>query len=233
MLRRRIVITGLGAAFPVCLMIASHSLLAQAAKEANSGYRTEQDRARVASTLVDESRDARQKPEELVASLSLKPGMTVADVGTGAGYMLPYLSRSVGPKGKVLAQDIFPDFLERARGKAKQDGLTNVEFFLGDTRSAKLPDASADLILVLDAYHHFDYPAEMLASLKRALKQGGTLAIVEYHKSAEAMPKGRALTHIRLPKDGFVREIEGHGFRLVSSKDHIPNAQWIGLFQAK
>ncbi|HYZ85277.1 MAG TPA: class I SAM-dependent methyltransferase [Bryobacteraceae bacterium] len=213
-------------AFLVCL-----SLAGQVAREANSGYKTSDERARVAATLTSETRDERQKPNELVASMKLIPGSTVADVGTGAGYMLPYLSAAVGSTGKVIAQDIFPDFLDRARSTAKS--INNVQFVLGTEKDTKLPAGCCDAVLVLDAYHHFDYPKEMLASIRAALKPKGKLFLVEYHKSAEAMPNRRALTHIRLDKEGFIHEVTSNGFRLVESHDHVPRSQWMATFEAQ
>ena len=97
---------------------------AQVATNANEGYKTPegrevgcQDRCR------RPDRDEKQKPRELVEAMALKPGMVVADIGTGTGYMLPYLSQAVGSQGRVLAEDIFPDFLEKAETTAKQHKL--------------------------------------------------------------------------------------------------------------
>ena len=73
-------------------------------------YQTEQQRKGVANGLADPARDEKQKPGELIRAMGLQPGMTVADVGTGIGYMLPFLSRRVGPGGHVIAEDIFDDF---------------------------------------------------------------------------------------------------------------------------
>src|SRR6516164_4025470 len=96
-------------------LILACGLLAQVAAQANSGYQTEQQRKAVANGLADPARDEKQKPGELIRAMGLQPGMTVADVGTGIGYMLPFLSRRVGPEGKVLAEDIFDDFLSAAK----------------------------------------------------------------------------------------------------------------------
>jgi len=89
-------------------------LSAQVASEANSGYKTPQQREAVAKGLADPARDEKQKPRELLKAMEVRPGMTVADVGTGIGYMLPFLSRSVGPAGHVIAEDIFDDFIASA-----------------------------------------------------------------------------------------------------------------------
>ena len=215
----------------VAALVAALGAFGQAAKDANAQYGDPAFRAKLAAGLVGEARDARQKPKELVAALGLKPGMAVADVGTGAGYMLPHLSAAVGPSGKVYAEDIFPDLLESAKKHAAK--LTNVEYILGDLKSAKLPKGSVDVVLVLDAYHHFDHPEAMVASLREALKPGGRIVIVEYHKNEKAMPNGRAMEHIRATKDEFVKEIEGFGLKAVEVKEFLPEVQWMGVFERR
>lgn len=214
--------------------MAAWMLYGQVAKKANESYQTEQGRATVAKGLDSADRDQKQRPDELVAALGVKPGMTVADVGTGVGYMLPHLSRAVGPQGKVLGEDIFDDFLAKARATSQQAGLTNVEFVKGTERSANLPAGSVDLILALDSYHHFNYPKEMLASFKAALKPGGRVAIVEYYKREDAMGKGsKALTHIRLEDAGVIKEVEGEGFVLIEEHEHIPKSQYVATFRVR
>jgi len=213
----------------VCLFSAAG--LTQVAKTANQNYKDEAGRSKIAATLTDEGRDARQKPKELISQLGVRPGMTVADIGTGPGYMLPHLSAAVGPSGVVYAEDIFPDFLNRAKVNAQS--LQNVKFFLGNEKSVELPAATVDLAMILDAYHHFDYPEAMLASIKRALKPDGRLAIVEYHKNEKSMANGNALTHIRKTRADFVKEIEGYGFQAVQVADFVPDVQWFGIFQPK
>ena len=218
------------------VLAASAGLMwAQAAPDANRAYQTKEGRAGIAAALDRSDRDARQRPQELVAELGIQPGSTVVDLGTGPGYMLPFLSRAVGKKGKVIAEDIQSDFLDPARAKAKQEKLSNVEFVLGSGTDPHLAESSADFILILDAYHHFDYPDRMLASLRRALRDGGRLGIVEYHKKRGAMEgdPDRALQHIRLDADGVVKEVEAGGFRLLSRKDHIPDSQYIAIFEKR
>jgi ubiquinone/menaquinone biosynthesis C-methylase UbiE len=214
------------------LCCAAGAVFPQVAQHANENYRTEQQRANITRTLTAVDRDARQRPREIVAALELKPAMTVVDVGTGPGYMLPYLSEAVGPSGRVIAVDIFPDFLDQARRRAEEAKLSNVDFLRSEEKASKLPAAQADVLLLLDVYHHFDYPAEMLTSLRRALKADGRMVLVEYHKSKDAMG-GRAEEHVRLGIDDAIREIEANGFRLESRRDFIPKVQWIGVFRRK
>jgi SAM-dependent methyltransferase len=103
---------------------------------------------------------------------------------------------------------------------------------LGTAKETKLPEAAADLILVLDVYHHLDYPAQTLSELLRALKPNGRLAVVEYHKNDIAM-NGGAKEHVRLGEADAIAEIESNGFKLVSKKDFVPQVQWMGIFAAK
>jgi ubiquinone/menaquinone biosynthesis C-methylase UbiE len=206
-------------------------LHAQVAGQANSGYKTLEARKSVANTLGAPSRDEIQKPGQLVKVMQLKPGMTVADIGTGIGYMLPFLSRAVGPEGKVIAEDIFDDFLASAKQRAEDQKLQNVTFVKGTETDPNLPEGALDRVLALDVYHHFDYPEKMLAAVHKALKPDGRLVVVEYYKRPEAMPNGRAMTHIRLDMPDVIKEIEANHFRLVSERETIKNSQYMLILE--
>ena len=214
-------------ALPAALLAAA-TAFPQVAADANKGYQTPEARARVAANLGSHDREARQKPRELIARLNLAPGMTVADIGTGVGFMLPYLATAVGPTGHVIAEDIFPDFLAKARATAQKNQLANVAFIHGDEKSAKLPANSVHLALILDAYHHFDYPAEMLASIHAGLKPNGRLVIVDFYKRGFRDP-----AHIRLDDDAVAAEIQQHGFTLLESKPFTENSQYMAIFRKK
>jgi predicted methyltransferase len=203
------------------------SLAAQVAGPANSGYQTEQQRKTVASGLADPARDEKQKPGELIRAMGLQAGMTVADVGTGIGYMLPFLSRRVAAGGRVIAEDIFDDFLASAKQRVANQKLENVTFVKGTDTDPGLPEAGVDIVLALDVYHHFDYPEKMLAAIHKSLKPGGKLVVVEYYKRQEAMAGGRALTHIRLDMPDVIKEIEANHFHLIAEKEHIPDSQYL------
>ena len=202
-------------------------LSAQVAQQANSGYQTPEGRKTVAQGLAAPAREGTQKPGELIKTMGLMPGMTVADIGTGVGYMLPFLSKRVGPDGHVLAEDIFEDFLSGAKQTAENEGLYNVSFIKGTETDPNLPEAQVDMALVLDAYHHFNYPEKMLAALHKALKPEGKLVVVEYYKRESAMPNGRALTHIRLDMPDVIKEVEANHFHLIMEKEHVENVQYM------
>src|ERR1035441_3117487 len=148
-------------------------LSAQVATQANSQYQTEQGRKAMANGLGSPNRDESEKPRELVKAMALQKGMTVADVGTGIGYMLPFLSRAVGPDGHVIAEDIFDDFLASAKQRAQNQNLANVTFVKGTETDPGVPEGAADEVLALDVYHHFDYPEKMLAGIPKTLTPAG------------------------------------------------------------
>jgi ubiquinone/menaquinone biosynthesis C-methylase UbiE len=178
--------------------------------------------------LSAHDREQTQRPRDLVAAMKLKPGMAVADVGTGVGYMLPFLAEAVGSEGKLVAEDIFPDFLDKARANAKNKGLGNVTFVHGSDKDPKLAEGTLDAILVLDVYHHFDFPGEMLSGLRKGLKADGRLFIVDFYKEGFRDPK-----HIRLDQVDVAKEIESNGFRLVSTGPFTEGRQYMAVFVRK
>ncbi len=207
------------------------TLAAQVAGQANSGYKTPQQRQSVAASLGSPERDTTEKPGVLIREMNLQPGMTVADIGTGVGYMLPFLSRRVGPSGRVIAEDIYDDFLAAAKQRAQNQKLSNVTFVKGTETDPNLPEGQIDMVLALDVYHHFDYPEKMLAAIHKALRADGKLVVVEYYKRESAMPNGRALTHIRLDMPDVIKEIEANHFHLIEEKEHIKNVQYMLILE--
>jgi ubiquinone/menaquinone biosynthesis C-methylase UbiE len=215
----------------VAALALSGSLSAQVAGQANAGYQTPQQRQSVAAGLGSPQRDATEKPGVLIREMMLQPGMTVADIGTGVGYMLPFLSKRVGPSGRVIAEDIFDDFLAAAKQRTENQNLSNVTFVKGTDTSPNLPEGQVDIVLALDAYHHFDYPDKMLAGIYKALRADGKLVVVEYYKRQSAMANGRALTHIRLDMPDLIKEIEANHFHLIEEKEHIKDVQYMLILE--
>lgn len=133
-------------------------------------------------------REAEEAPSLLIKALGLKPGMVVADIGAGSGYLTFPMAKLVGPKGKVFAVDIQPEMLTIIQKKARAQGIKNVGLVLGDTADPKLPANSCDLQLLVDVYHELDQPYEMTIAMKKALKPGGRLVLVEYRKEDARVP---------------------------------------------
>jgi SAM-dependent methyltransferase len=208
----------------------------QVAEKANEGYKTKEGRASVAKNQIDPAREQRQRPRDIVDQIGLQPGQSVADVGTGPGFMLPYLSHAVGDKGTVYAEDIQQEFLDQAKTRMNTLNLRNVKFVLGGDRDPNLPANTLSGVLILDVYHHFDYPEAMLSHIRDSLVSDGKLIIVEYYKRRGSMPTGdpdRPIEHIRLDQDDLIREVEANGFKAFDKHELVPRSQYIVTFMKK
>ena len=141
-----------------------------------------------AAWLERPEREEEEAPAALIEALELKPGMTVADVGVGTGYFAFRMAPKVGEAGRVLGVDIQPEMLEKLKAKAVRLGMKNVEGVLGEEKDPKLPEGKVDLVLMVDVYHEFEYPYEMMAAIRKSLKPGGRVALVEYRKEDPRVP---------------------------------------------
>lgn len=140
-----------------------------------------------ASWLERAEREAEERPSVLLQNLGLKPDDVVADIGAGTGYFSFRIAPLV-PGGKVLAVDIQPEMLALLRDRAKRTGVPNVEPVLGKVDDPGLAATSVDLVLMVDVYHEFSQPCEMMRAVVRALKPGGRVALVEYRAEDPAVP---------------------------------------------
>ncbi|MBX3437503.1 MAG: methyltransferase domain-containing protein [Planctomycetaceae bacterium] len=124
----------------------------------------------------------------LVEALRLEPGMVVADIGAGSGVISTLMAEQVGPTGIVLAVDIQQEMLDALAAKCKQLNIDNILPVLGSTRSPALKPGVVDLVVMVDVYHEFDFPYEMLHEIAASLKPGGRVAFVEYRKEDPTVP---------------------------------------------
>ncbi len=132
-----------------------------------------------AGWLERSGREAEEQPNKVIAALKLKPDSVVADIGAGTGYFSFRIAPQI-PQGKVYAVDVQPEMLEILNDLKVEKKLSNVEPILGTQTNPNLPDASVDLALMVDAYHEFEYPREMMAGIARSLKPRGRVVLVEY-----------------------------------------------------
>jgi SAM-dependent methyltransferase len=133
------------------------------------------------------SRVVTEQPQQVLEALDLKSTDVVADIGAGTGYFSFRISPLI-PKGKVLAVDIQPEMLDIIDFLKQEKHITNVEPILGSVTNPNLPDESIDLALMVDAYHEFEYPKEMMEGVVRALKIGGRVVLVEYRRENPLIP---------------------------------------------
>jgi len=132
-------------------------------------------------------REEEERLTLLMEALKLKPGMQVADIGAGSGVISVMIAQRIGD-GKVFAVDIQKEMLDALEEKCRLQGVTNVEPVLGTTQSPRLAPASIDLAVMVDVYHEFDFPYEMLREIAASLKPGGRVAFVEYRKEDPNVP---------------------------------------------
>ena len=166
-----------------------------------------------ARRLVDPARDAWQKPDQVVASLGLAPGMVACDVGAGPGYFTLRLSRAVGPRGRVYAVDVEPLLLAALRDRLGAEGIANVTPVLSVPSDPLLPPAACDVVLVVDTYHHFPDGPAYLRRLAAALRPGGRIVNVDFEK--RPTPVGPPVGH-RVSRDAFVADAAAAGLRVVA-----------------
>ncbi len=141
-----------------------------------------------AAWLERPERNQQEHSEELVKELEIKPGDMVADIGAGTGYFTRRLAREVGATGKVYAVDIQPQMLALLRNNMAWLGITNVFTIRGTATSASLPANAVDLVLMVDVYHEFDFPYEMMRGICDGLRPGGRVVFVEYRAEDPAVP---------------------------------------------
>ncbi len=171
-------------------------------------------------TFEGESREIAAKRKEIVAACGVRPGMHVADIGAGTGLFTRLFAREVGPDGKVYAVDISDTFLDYIATTSREQGLANVVTVKGTDHSPNLPEGNIDLAFICDTYHHFEFPLRMMTQIHKALKPGGRVVLIDFHripgKSSEWI-----LNHVRAGQEVFEREIAECGFKKVHEDRQI------------
>ncbi|MEM1082874.1 MAG: class I SAM-dependent methyltransferase [Verrucomicrobiota bacterium] len=164
------------------------------------------------------TREEEEAPSKAVAALDLKPDSVIADIGAGSGYYTFRIAPLV-PEGKVVAVDIQPEMIAFLEAKEEELGFSNVEAHLGEIEDTKLPPESIDAAIMVDAYHEFSHPREMMESIVTALRPGGRVILLEFraedpevnikplHKMSEAQVK---------------KEMEAVGLEWVTTHDFLP-----------
>jgi arsenite methyltransferase len=132
--------------------------------------------------LENPQRDAEQKPDEVIKTLYLKEGVSIADIGAGSGYFSFRFSRQAGASGRVYAVDINPDMILYMNRHIRETKIKNVVTVLSDPDNPLLLDNSIDLFFVCNAWHHVPNRPQYLALTRKMLKQGGRIAIIDYKK---------------------------------------------------
>ena len=172
-----------------------------------------------ADWLVRSEREAEESPDAALDAVGIRSGDVVADIGAGVGYFSWRMAERVGPEGKVYANEIQPEMLERLKKNMAARGLRNVEPVLGAADDPRLPAGKIDLALLVDVYHEFSQPQKMLQKIRQSLKSGGRLVLLEYRKEDPDVPirpeHKMSVAEVRA-------EIEPEGFRFEKSLETLP-----------
>jgi ubiquinone/menaquinone biosynthesis C-methylase UbiE len=168
-----------------------------------------------AAQVTTTQRDSWQKVEEIFAALQVDEGDWIADVGAGAGFFSFRLSERVGPSGKVIAQDIDADVLAELREAARREGFSNIETIVGSTDDPKLPEAALDGVLIVNAYHEMREYEAMLAGIKRALRPGGRLVVVDMPPADESMSRRGQMQQHDIAIGLVVDDLGAAGFEVI------------------
>lgn len=176
-----------------------------------------------AEWLERPEREAEEKPTVLVEFLKLKPGEVVADIGAGTGYFSWRMAQKVGEKGSVLAVEIQQEMLDLIATNMTKRGTKNVKGVLGTITDPKLPAASVDLVIMVDVYHEFDHPYEMMEGICKALKPGGRVVFVEYRAEDPLVPIKplHKMSEAQVKKEMTVHPLEWKETSRVLPRQHI------------
>ena len=168
--------------------------------------------------LERSEREIEEDVSTLIKNMKIKTNETIADIGAGSGFHV-FKMAPLAKNGLVYAVDIQPKMLEAIELKKRSKKVSNVETVLGSEKSINLPKNSLDKILLVDVYHEFSYPAEMVESIKNALKSNGQLFLIEYRGEDSSVPIKKI--H-KMTEKQSIAEMEVAGFKLIENIDNLP-----------
>ncbi len=173
-------------------------------------------------------REIEERLTLLTRSLNLKPGEIVADIGAGSGVISLRMAEQLLPDGKVLAVDVQDEMLERLKANCEKFGVTNVEPVKSTQTSTGLNPGSIDMAIMVDVYHEFEFPYEMMTDISQAVKPGGRVILVEYRKED---PTVRIKEVHKMSQTQAKKEVEQPEFELKWTETiHILPRQHILVF---
>lgn len=134
---------------------------------------------------TEEARDRDGEAAQVLSFLGVRPGMTVADIGAGEGYYTVRAARRVAPTGRVIAEDVIPEYLNKLKQRIEREHLNNVDLDLGEAHDPRLPSQSVDLVLMVHMYHEVQQPYGLLYNLLSALRPGARVAVIDLDQPTE------------------------------------------------
>lgn len=172
-----------------------------------------------AEWLIRDEREREERCSLMLANLGIRPGQTICDMGCGNGFYTLQIAKMLGPQGSVIGVDVQPEMLGFLRERMEKDGIENVIPILGSYHNPHLPAESIDLILLVDVYHEFSHPVQMLAAMRTSLKPSGRIVLVEYRGEDKTVP---IKPLHKMTKRQIGREMSANGFKLDSEFEKLP-----------
>jgi ubiquinone/menaquinone biosynthesis C-methylase UbiE len=197
---------------------AAQQVITPRAKELNQSF--DADAAQWTGRFEHEGRAIYDKRFEILDAMGLQPGMNVADIGAGSGLLSRLIARKVAPGGTAYAVDVAKNMVDHITKTAQEEKIGNLKAVLGDPHSPRLGPGSVDVVCIVDAYHHFEFPAEMLAEISKALRPDGTLVLIDF-KRIEGISRDYILKMVRAGEGTFTDEFLNAGFELVERRDDM------------
>jgi SAM-dependent methyltransferase len=174
-----------------------------------------------AKVFDDPERDVWQKPHDVIQALALKPDAIIADIGSGTGYFSVRFA-NMTPKGRVYGVDTEPDMVKYLAERAKREGLNNVTAVAGAPNDPRLPE-KADLIILVDVYHHVEDRERYFRNLQKSLKPGGRVAVIDFRMDSPVGPPQRA----RIAPERVKDELKRAGYALAQEHEFLPNQYFL------
>jgi len=173
--------------------------------------------------LERRSRVAEEHPDDVVKAMALAPDAKVADIGAGTGYFSLRIAPEV-PEGRVYAVDIQPEMLAILRERIERQGVVNVIPVRGKTDDPMLPAATLDAVLLVDAYHEFAYPFEMMRGIVQSLRPGGRVYLIEYRGEDPRVP---IKPLHKMTQRQAITELKAIGLQWKETKDFLPTQHFM------
>ncbi len=169
--------------------------------------------------LDDPARDEYQKPHEVIAALGLREGETIADIGAGSGYFTFRFARHVGDSGRVYAVDVSPEMILHVNRNIRKLRVKNVITVLSDDDDPLLADGSIDRFFICDTWHHIENQTKYLALMKKMLKPGGQVIMMDFQK--RDLPIGPP-TGMKISREDLLAQMKNNGYRLLKEHFFLP-----------
>jgi len=203
------------------------------AGEEHQDHRRPADIKQYLQHLDSEERDQYQKPRQVIDALNLKPGLAVADLGSGSGYFTRRFIEAVTETGKVYAVDIEPEMLKYAEESVVHMHRSyTAEFILARPDSPKLPYESVNLLFVCNTYHHLEERTKYFSDAKSSLKPGGRVAIIDFYHDERSGELGFPKRHL-VPRETVIAELTEAGYKLVREHHFLPKQYFLEFISSQ